>query len=368
MREFFWIFILMTGLVPAAFPQMNHTGRMEVELIDAQDGSPAKTPSENIPNHGNPNFDWRFHWYLDLAVSERTLIFVDLRLEPYRLDVDFAAIRLYLNSAKTWLLQAGVLGTPVGNVLPRRSSKYNPLIHLPLMYDYRTQLHDEHAISAIDFLDNRSTGAGLRVLNRGVYSPGVMLQVTFWEKMDWSAGFFNSPPSNPYMANENSRLNFSQRIGFRPFLGLNLGFSYSVGPYRPALESAPEKQILQTLYDLDFAFERGYWSLFGEMVFNQWDAPAKSNSFNVWGAYFEIKYKIRPGYFIAGRVATLVFQPFRFSAETEFRWDDNLSRYELGFGYYLARETLLKLLLQKNVSERVDLKDDYLALQLSAGL
>ena len=41
--------------------------------------------------------------------------------------------------------------------------------------------------------------------------------------------------------------------------------------------------------------------------------------------------------------------------------------YEIGLGYYIARETLAKFIFQKNITDRIDLQDDYIAIQLSAG-
>ncbi|MDZ7292865.1 MAG: hypothetical protein ONB44_23850 [candidate division KSB1 bacterium] len=360
----FWINLsTFVFLQATSLAQMNLAGRMEVVWIDAQEGQPGEEPSENIVNHGEPTFLWRLRIYLDMPVSERSSIFSDLRLEPEGLQVDFAAIRLFLNAARTVSVQAGVLGTPIGNVTPRRSSKDNPLINLPAMYDYRTQLPGEAAFDYQALRSNRGTGKGLRLLNLGAYSPGAAILVSWWDRLDLNFGVFNYSPSNPYTAY--SQLNLTQRLGCRPLMGLNVGFSLSKGAYRRPAPERPDPQ--QLLYDVDFSYERGHLSIFGEAVWNRWDSPVDDNRFKARGYYLETKYKFHPHFFVALRVASLQFNAIRFPDGIERAWEDDLRRYEWGLGYYFARETLGKLVYQKNVTERVDIRDDYVALQLSSG-
>lgn len=364
-RKFIVFSFIFLFISSSLFAQMNLTGRMGVEWIDSQNGAPADEPSNNIVNHGKSTFLYRMRLYLDMPVSERSLILSDIRVEGYGIKVEIAAIRLYLNDSKTFMLQAGVLGTPIGNVLARRSSKYNPFIQLPLLYEYRTQLQDDGDLNYQPLLDNRGTGIGLRVLDQAVYSPGAMVQATLWDKLDFSAGIYNSAPSNPYMYNEHNQLNFAQRIGYRPFLGLNIGFSFGIGPYREATSTDENPQ--QIIYDVDFSYERGHLAFFGEALFNQWESSLAGETLEANGFYLETKYKFLPRLFLAVRAGLLQFEKIKFPDSTEHAWDDNIQRYEFGVGYYVARETLAKLVLQKNITDRVDIEDDYVALQLSAG-
>ncbi|KAA3612067.1 MAG: hypothetical protein DWQ05_18880 [Calditrichaeota bacterium] len=367
-----FLILFYLALHAYASAQMNTSGRMELVFVDAQNGSQGE-PSQNIPNKGYPGFIWQLRLYLDMPVSERSTIFSDLRLRSDGLNVDFAAIRLYLNAAKTIVLQAGVLGTPIGNVTARRSSKFNPLIHLPIMYDYRTSLPARPIADEAEFLANRGTGSGLRILNLGVYSPGVELRGTLAEVFDFSFALFNSAPSSLKWKNETERLNFTQRIGVRPLLGLNIGFSISNGPYLGQEIIAmlpPEKDLssyLQTLYDFDFSFERGHLSIFAEGVINKWENPVHPDALKVSAYYLETKYKFLPHYFAALRIGHLLFEKIDFQNSKSVRWDDNIQRFEIGLGYYVARETLAKLVYQKNNTSRIDIKDDYIAVQLSSG-
>jgi len=168
------------------------------------------------------------------------------------------------------------------------------------------------------------------------------------------------------MTNYSKQFNFTQRIGIRPFLGMNVGVSFSRGPYLDDYV-ADNLNLMQTLYDIDVSFERGHFSFFGEAVYNQWDTPAVDDPLGAFGYYLEIKYKFLPHYFTAARWGQLIFDEHSFSQDGKLSWDDNVQRFEIGLGYYVQRETLVKIVYQKNMTKRIDPADDYFALQLSAG-
>ena len=364
MQRLFGILLLCTA---ASFAQMNVNGRVESVLIDAQDGAPVEK-SYNVINHGDPTFLWRFRGYLDMQVSERSYIFTDIRLQPDGLQVDFAAIRLYFNDNQTFGVQTGVLGTFIGNVTARRSSKYNPLIHLPIMYDYYTALPDDPQSSPYELFEQRGTGTGLPIFYLGVYRPGVELFATVLEKIDLHAGVYNSSPSNPYMAYSASDFNYSARIGIRPVMGLNMGLSYNYGPFMGQDEYSyvDVSGAIQSLYDVDVSYERGYFSFFGQAVLNTWEHPTLPDDLGVFSYYLEGKYKFAPHAFAAVRYGHSMFSEFEIH-EQSLPWDDNIQRIEVGLGYYLERETLAKIVYQHNRTERIDPRDDYVALELSAG-
>lgn len=363
MKRFFVTIMLLVTLATLQ-AQMTTNGRVEVVYIDAQDGAPAES-SKNFINQGNPTFLWRFRGYLDMQVSERSSIFTDFRLQPNGLELDFAAVRLLFNDKGTAGIQAGVLGTLIGNVTARRSSKYNPMIQLPIMYDYFTAVQDNAYLETTGLVQTRGKGAGLRILHLGVYSPGAELFFTFAEKVDLNLALYNSAPSNPYMVNEARQLNYAGRIGLRPFLGLNVGLSLSHGPYMGdhGNRSIDLKDTMQRMIDLDFSFERGHFSLFGEVVRNSWRLPKVENDLSVSGYYVEPKYKFHPRWYGAVRIGQLFFDKL----DNGEPWDDDIFRTEFSIGYYVERETLAKLVIQRNRTDRIDPDDDYVALQLSAG-
>lgn len=363
MKRIFVTIWLLAG-IQILLGQMTTNGRVEVVYIDAQDGAPLES-SNNFINQGNPTFLWRFRGYLDMQVSERSSIFTDFRLQPNGLELDFAAVRLLFNDQGTAGIQTGVLGTLIGNVTARRSSKYNPMIHLPIMYDYFTNVQDNAYLDQAGLFQNRGKGTGLRILNLGVYSPGVELFFTFADKVDLNVALYNSSPSNPYMVNEARQLNYAGRIGFRPFMGLNVGLSLSHGPFigDHGNRSIDLKDTMQSMIDVDFSFEREHFSLFGEIVRNSWRLPRVKSDLSVSGYYIEPKYKFHPRWYGAVRIGQLYFDKL----DSGERWDDDIFRTEFSIGYYVERETLAKLVFQRNRTDRIDPEDDYVALQLSAG-
>ena len=357
--------VLLTSI---AFSQMNVNGRMESVFIDSQDGAPV-FDSGNIINYGDPTFLWRFRGYLDMQVSERSYIFSDLRIEPSGLQIDFAAIRIYLDQKQTCGLQTGVLGTFIGNVTPRRSSKYNPMIHLPIMYDYNTVLEGSAAFTGEEIYQLRGTGNGMPIFYLAVYRPGAEVFKTFFDLVDLQAGIFNSAPSNPYLMGQSGRFNYSFRAGIRPVMGMNIGISFNRGPYlgRYTVYRIPDDKAYQTLWDIDFSFERGHLAFFSEAVYNRWSHPRLQDDLGVTGYYLELKYKFHPHFFIAGRAGQLFFDEIKLADTVTAKWDDNVTRFEASLGYYVVRETLAKIVVQMNRTDRLDPDDDYIAVQLSAG-
>jgi hypothetical protein len=358
------LFIILTTGLPA---QMALNGRVESWFVDSQDGAP-KQNSRNVANEGNPTFLWRFRGYLDFQVSERSSIFSDLRLQPNGLHVDFAAIRVYLSETQTLRFQTGVLGTFIGNVAARRSSKYNPMLQLPLMYFYFTSLSDNPYIGGNDLGNSRGLGDGMRIFELGVYRPGAEILWVLKEKIDIQAGLYNSSVSNPYMVNHVERFNVAARVGVRPIMGMTMGFSFSDGPYMSKEDMAHVNvsDADQTVYDIDFSFERGHLSFFSEATFSSWRVPRINEDVKVNSYYAEGKFKFHPRYFLAARMAQMFFSEIEIGDE-KLTWDNNVSRLEMSLGYYIERETLAKIILQKNWTENVDIKNDYIAIEFSAG-
>ncbi|OGC07850.1 hypothetical protein A2V82_13870 [candidate division KSB1 bacterium RBG_16_48_16] len=365
MFKSFLILIALLIACQLAYSQMRLNGRIESEFIDAQDGAPL-TSSGNVINSGYPTFQWRLRGYLDMKVSEQSYIFGDLRLEQDGLRVDYAAIRVYLNREQSAGFQTGMLGTFIGNVMARRSAKYNPVIQLPIMYEYRTATHDEAGSSGYSILNDRGLGQGLRILNRTVYSPGFEFFISFLNWLDLNAGFYNTAPSASYYSNYSKRLNMAGRLGIRPIMGANIGFSASHGPYLVPY-GANDMNSNQTLYDVDLAYERGHFSFFAEGLYNRWSYPGFDDPLGVFSYYVEGKYKLLPRLFLASRFGQLLFQEVTMTSGAKTKWDDDVSRIEFGIGYYIQRETLAKIVLQTNQTSRVDPRDDYIAVQLSAG-
>ncbi len=364
MKRLLLLLLLAAGISEA---QMSLNGRVESWYIDAQDGGEFQK-SGNLVNEGYPTFLWRFRGYLDYQVSERSLIFTDLRLQPDGLHVDFAAIRLYLNDTRTLRFQTGVLGTFIGNVAGRRSSKHNPMLQLPLMYFYFTNLSDDPYTDADDLLASRGLGTGMRMFQLGVYRPGAELLWTVKDKIDIQAGLFNSSLSNPYMVNVIERLNVAARFGVRPIMGMNIGLSYSDGPYMSKYEMSHVNvsNADQTVYDVDFSYERGHFSFFSEAAWSEWNVPRISDTISSTSYYVEGKYKFLPRFFAAARLAQIFFSDISSTSEKS-TWDDNTTRLEVSLGYYVERETLAKIILQKNWYDTLNIPGDYIALELSAG-
>jgi hypothetical protein len=280
-------------------------------------------------------------------------------------------------------IQAGRIPPVFGAFTRRAYGADNPLIGLPLAYQYLTSLRsDSLPSSAHDLLLMKGLGwqsyypigsptwdNGLPLVAADRWDTGVQARVVSG-RVTAAAAVSQGTLSNPRVRDDNSGKQVSGRVELRPVLGLVLGASAAHGDYvsRDAETGLPpearEDSHTQRAFGADAEFSRGYWLLRAEGVWSRWSVPRVAAPFftgplRSWGVFVEGRRKIRPGLFVAGRYDHLGFSRITdpYGPGTSTPWDAPVSRVELGAGFSLRRNLLLKAAVQQNwrsgYSERI---------------
>jgi hypothetical protein len=163
--------------------------------------------------------------------------------------------------------------------------------------------------------------------------------------------------SNPQVTNDGSR-ELAGRVVLHPLTGLIVGASAarggfaSQGAVHAALPDARASDYTQDAWGADLEYSRGYYLVRVETVVSRWTLPVVQGSLvelplSAVGTYAEGRYKLRPGLYVAARVDSLRFSEVDGSAGRR-SWDAPVDRWEVGGGYSLQRNLLLKLVYQHN--------------------
>ena len=325
--------------------------------------------------------------YSDYGVNNLRLFRIDLTAEA-RL-ASFAAVladvrsdnlesprmyALYLRlrpwSARAIDLQAGLV-PPVFGSFPRRRYAYDdPLPSVPLVYQYLTILREDAVPSrAEDLVAQRGRGWLVRYPVGDSYAgPGLPavsgerwdtgLEVRLGER-PWSLGVAvtQGTLSHPLTRDDNGGKQVSARLAWTPSPALEVGVSGATGEFlsgdvQDALPPSARGTYRQQALGADLEWAAGYWIVRAEVVWSRWRVPALEptlieSPLSALGAYGEVRYKLRPGFFLAGRVERLGFSEID-SAAGRQSWDAPVTRVEVGAGWSPWRYVLLKTSWQHN--------------------
>jgi hypothetical protein len=146
-------------------------------------------------------------------------------------------------------------------------------------------------------------------------------------------------------------------VAVTPVIGLVLGASASRGSYVGSEVAAayPDASGTQSALGFDGEFSRGHWLVRAEGVWSRWNVPRVSPPF-IDGALrasswtVETTYHLLPGVYAAARVGYLGFSDVTGTKGT-MPWDAPVRRLEIGGGYSLTRNLLLKAAWQENWRE-----------------
>lgn len=270
----------------------------------------------------------------------------------------------------------GLAPSPIGS-FGLRSTYFNanPLIGVPLVWQYRTNLSNE----------GTSTGAGLTALGptegRGVpilYDSCWNIQ---WELLgefglfEYSIALTPGSLSNPAKSQDVAGQTWMARLGATPTPGLRIGLSASEGPYL----SAPMPDELgnlpyttspgsfdQKLVGIDVEYLRGPLAIFAEAHTSRWQSPLVQDELEASGGFVEVRYDVAPGWYAAGRVGSIDFAEIDAGGGTLAPWDQDVVRTEFAVGYRLSREVLIKANWQRTATREAGFAQNLLATQLSA--
>jgi hypothetical protein len=287
-------------------------------------------------------------------------------VRPYALYV-----RVRPWAGRAFDIQAGEIPPSFGTYGRRGYGTDNPLVGMPLAYQYLTALRSDAVPSSADDLlrmrahgwsvhypiGNTAAGPGLPVVNALRYDSGVQVHVGSG-LTELSVSVTSGTLANPLFRDDNSGKQLSARLEFNPAVGLVLGVSGARGAYlaRSVIDVLPpdlrDADYLQQALGADVEYSRGHWLLRAELIMSDWRVPTINpphiaDPVRAVGAYVEGRWRIRPRVFLAGRVDHLGFSEITGSAGP-LSWDAPVTRIEAGGGYYLQRNLVLEAVFQHN--------------------
>ena len=267
-------------------------------------------------------------------------------------------------------IQVGRVPPTFGAFARRTYANDNPLIGYPLAYQYLTSLRpDAIPSSADELLRKRSLGWRVRYsVGEPAANPGVPLVSAFrWDTgvqahttvgmLSATAAVTAGTLSNPLVSDDNHGQQVAGRVELRPAVGLTLGTSLARGPFvsqvasRAAVGDAHDDEFTQTAWGGDAEYSRDHYLLRVETIVSRWRLPAAPPTTPLQVALrtplvalstsVEGRYTLRPGWYVAARYDHLDFSEVT-GASATLPWDAPVTRMEIGAGYSVQRNLLLK--------------------------
>jgi hypothetical protein len=369
--------VLALGLAwPAAIAaqgtQLNVHGLIDLVLDSGGAGL-----AENYYNRGPSNFDpYNVRIFVDADVGSGFQVFTQVVVNEVTGLEPFGAYVLWTPAPGRDLhLQAGKIPWPVGTWAPRTYSNRNPLIGIPMMYQYHTSLivngvpadADELLAAAGSGQYGPPYGAGWRgmpLIYDRCWDYGAVLTGSA-RPVEYALGITNGAPAAAVAGEDwNDGKSVLGRVGVLPLPWLRLGVSGAVGPYLPEFLEASEPALAgrdvddfdQRLLMADLEVLFGHYELRAEAYANTWET-ATVGELDVRGGYLEGKATVAPGVYLAGRYEVMRFGDLAGATLPEQPWDHDRDRWEVGVGYRATRNAVLKAVFQRNV-ERIPGQDD----------
>ena len=295
---------------------------------------------------------------------------IGARLEQYW-------IRFSLPNSTLLNLELGRFAAPLGNFIPRSAPRKDPFTTFPQIYDQVTTFmkKTDTAANILGRRDLRAVKDWRVPIYRELYGLGGMLFGT-WNKLSYAFAVTNSAPGSwvfnwPFHGGDFQNPNLYVHLSYALDPSLSVGASVARGPYdRADAAGIPAGMTTgdfpQTLAGLDVQYAIGSLEIFAEAYWNRFKAPLVDD-LDLWAWYIEGKYTFLPGLFGAVRFAQMFFGTIRDAGGIPNPWDRDLTRIEVGGGYFFTRNFFAKLTLQLNYTAGGREPHDHMAM-LQVGL
>jgi hypothetical protein len=266
-------------------------------------------------------------------------------------------------------IQVGRVPPTFGAFARRTYANDNPLVGYPLAYQYNTTLRPDAIPASADELLRKRSGGWLVRYSYGdsASEQGVPLVSAFrWDTgvqahakvgmLSATVAVTAGTVANPLFSDDNRGRQVASRVELRPVAGLILGSSFARGPFvseaaaRAVVGDGHDGDFTQTAWGGDAEYSRGHYLLRLETIVSRWRLPvgphltdqlALQNPLDAASTSVEGRYKLRPDFYLAGRFDHLGFSDQQGVLAT-LPWDAPVTRYEIGGGYSLQRNLLLK--------------------------
>ena len=286
--------------------------------------------------------------------------------QPYAL---YARIRPWTSRAID--VQVGRVPPTFGTFARRSYAADNPLIGYPLAYQYLTSIRADALPANADelirmrgrgWLSSFSVGStapdrGMPIVNGFRWDTGVQVHATT-RRVDATVAVTTGSLANPLVSDDNAGKQVAARLALRPAQGLVVGVSGAQAPFvaRAAAESAgalsDNSSFTQGAFGADLEYSRAYYLVRIETIVSRWRlpivrTPAIELPLTATSTLVEGRYKIRPGLYAAARFDHLGFSTIAGSSRVT-EWEAPVTRVEVGGGYSIVRNLLVKLAFQHN--------------------
>jgi hypothetical protein len=271
-------------------------------------------------------------------------------------------------------VQVGRVPPTFGSFARRSYASENFLIGYPLAYQYLTSLRpDSLPANADELLRMRGRGwlssfsvgqtapaAGLPIASAIQWDTGIQLHGAV-KTMDLAAAVTSGTLGNPLVGDDNNGRQVAGRVAFRPVAGLQMAVSAARGPFvsRHAALSAgtggATGRFTQAAWGTDVEYSRDHYVLRFEAIRSDWrlplvKGPAIDLPLRALATSLEARYKLQPGLYVAGRWDRVGFSEIT-GTTRRASWDAPVTRIEVGTGYALQRNVILKLSVQRNTRD-----------------
>jgi hypothetical protein len=250
----------------------------------------------------------------------------------------------------------------------------NMLIGTPLAYQYLTSLRtDALPATTADLVTMRGRGwlssfpigntardRGIPIVNGFRWDTGVQLH-GINGVIEWTTSVTTGSLSNPRVDDDNDGRQMAGRVVVRPTPGLMVGTSVARGAFlnRSLQGSLSEgrsvEEGVQQALGVDAEYSVGRLLVRGEMIRSAWTLPidviaSGDDALRATAVMTEARYRVWPGLHVAARAEQLGFGDVPTAAGSQ-SWDARVRRLEIGGGYSIIRNVMVKSSWQRNTRD-----------------
>ncbi len=355
--------------------EMAFSGRVDLTFY----GLPGDAPG--LVGHDHSFVSDKADLFIDTWIGDVVYIFVDGRTDRGENSSDDSQVarmeqyflRLSYPGDFDLSVQFGKFPGPIGNFIPRHDTANDNLLRAPIVYDQPTHLGWRRpAPSNAALIARRDRphhwNQGVTHIWQAYYATGGAMFGS-WKFLNWRFGAMNTAPGDLpeswqlSWGDHDDKFNYMGRLGAVPLFGLEVGLNISRGPYldrdaEDRLGGKSRTDFDQILYGIDAQYTMGDLDLYFEAYRSEWEAHNIDGDLISWAWYLEAKYTFVPGLFGAARFGRISYSSITDSDGEDKTWDRDQDRLEIGAGYWLKKNLLLRGGVELNWTEADEDPDD----------